>query len=100
MAKEFAAHFYKSQAWKNCREAYAKQCGYLCEECMKQGILKAGVIVHHVIELTPDNIECPEITLDSSNLRLLCRECHAQIHKKAPAKRYTVGVNGEINGVV
>lgn len=94
MARKFAEAFYKSQAWKNCREEYAKSKGYLCEKCLANGQYKAGVIVHHVTELTPYNIECPEVTLNWNNLQLLCRDCHAEMHKRK--KRYAVGPNGEV----
>ena len=71
--------------------------GYLCENCLKRGIYKPGVIVHHVEELTPYNIENPEVSLSWSNLRLVCRECHSKEHdKRMKDKRYTFGSNGEV----
>ena len=82
MAKEFARSFYGSQAWKDCREAYAKSVHYLCENCLRKGIYKPGVIVHHKIELTPINIKIPEIATGFDNLEMLCRECHQEEHKE------------------
>lgn len=97
MAREFATGFYKSQAWKKCREAYAKKQRYLCEDCLANGVYKSGVIVHHVTELTPLNIEVPEVALGWGNLRLLCRECHAAAHdKRARDRRFFVGEDGKI----
>ena len=56
MAKEFARAFYNSKRWKDCRRAYiAKRIsidGGMCETCHEV----PGYIVHHKIELTPDNI--------------------------------------------
>ena len=80
MAKEFARKFYSSKAWQSCRNEYAKRRHYLCEECLRQGIYKPGVIVHHKIEIDPITIEKPEIALNFDNLELLCRECHAEAH--------------------
>ena len=80
MAKPWARKFYSSKAWQDCRNEYAKRRHYLCEDCLQRGIYKPGVIVHHVIELDPVTIECPEISLCSDNLRLLCRDCHAKQH--------------------
>ena len=80
MAKEFAKKFYSSKRWQVCRNGYAAMRGHLCEECLKHGIYKPGVIVHHVEELTPANINRPEIALNWNNLELLCRECHKEIH--------------------
>ena len=94
MSKAFAEGFYKSRTWQECRESYAKSKGYLCENCLKKGLYNPGVIVHHIIELTPENINNPKVTLNHSNLRLLCRKCHAEEH--ARKRRYLIGINGEI----
>ena len=88
MARDFAKAFYHSQAWKQTQAAYVKQSGGLCERCLQNGLVTAGVIVHHKIHLTPDNINDPTVTLNPDNLQLLCRDCHASIHK--PTKRFRV----------
>lgn len=93
--KDFAKTFYKSKAWKTCRAAYAQSVGGLCEECLKAGRYIPGEIVHHKIELTPDNIDRPEVTLDWNNLELLCRECHAEMHG-ARQTRYKVDEYGRV----
>lgn len=93
--KEYAEKFYKSKAWQACRIAYAKSVGGLCEQCLKNGRYNPGVIVHHKIHITPENIECPEITMDFRNLELLCREHHAMIHSKN-VKRYIVDETGRV----
>ncbi|MFR8621659.1 HNH endonuclease [[Ruminococcus] torques] len=76
MAKEFARSFYSSQKWKKCREAYiAKRRaidGGLCETCRE----RPGYIVHHKIELTPENINDVNITLGINNLKYDCHICH------------------------
>lgn len=95
MAKEFAQGFYNSTQWKICRREYAKQQNYLCEMCMKKGIVKAGEIVHHITELTAYNINDPNITLNCDNLMYLCRECHADIHQHKQ-RRYFVREDGEV----
>ena len=80
MAREFAREFYSSKVWQDCRNTYAKQAAHLCEECLRKGIYTPGVIVHHVEELNPHNINNPEVALNFNNLELLCRDCHANIH--------------------
>ena len=80
MAKDFARSFYSSKQWQDCRNEYAKRRHHLCEDCLRRGIYKPGVIVHHIEELTPFNITNPEITLGFDNLELLCRECHLREH--------------------
>lgn len=97
MAKEFAKAFYSSKRWQDCRNEYAKQAKHLCERCLLKGIIKPGEIVHHITELTPDNINDPNIALSFSNLELVCRECHAELHEqKNFGKRFVIGPNGEV----
>lgn len=112
MAKPWARSFYSSKTWQQCRNEYAKRRHYLCENCLARGIYRPGVIVHHVIELDPVNIERPEIALSFDNLELLCRECHAAVHdqhggrwakvneakraKRDASNRYTIGENGAV----
>ena len=64
--QQYAETFYKSFAWQQCRDSYARSVGYLCEECGA-----AGEIVHHIKHITPDNINDPNITLGFDNLQLL-----------------------------
>lgn len=97
MAKPWARPFYNSSAWKNCRREYGAMRGWLCERCLRRNVLAYGEIVHHKIELTPDNVHDPSVTLDFNNLELLCRQCHAEAHdKKMQHRRYFIGKNGEI----
>lgn len=96
MAREFAGNFYKTQQWKKTRELYAKSVGGLCEICWQNGLVVPGVIVHHKIHLTPDNIDDPGITLNWENLQLVCRDCHAKIHKGEDNRRYTIDELGRV----
>ena len=93
--KEYAERFYKSKSWQKTRAAYVKMRGGLCERCLKEGRISAGVIVHHKIYLTPENIRHPEITLNFENLELLCREHHQQEHD-GRQRRYKVDELGRV----
>lgn len=81
MAREFAKAFYNSKQWKECRRAYIAQRmaadGGMCETCHEV----PGYIVHHKIELSPENINDPEITLNFSNLKYDCHVCHQKENK-------------------
>ena len=95
--KEFAKAFYTSQAWKDCRAAYRKSVGGLCERCLKSGLYNAGEIVHHKIPLTDNNINDLNISLSWNNLQALCRQCHAEAHdKRSKDRRYTIDADGKI----
>ena len=95
MAKEFAEAFYNSKAWRDTRKAYSKSVGGLCERCMRKGLYNAGEIVHHKKHITPSNINNADITLSWNNLQLLCRNCHAEVHK-AEETRYVFDEYGNI----
>lgn len=103
--KEWAESFYNSMAWKECRTAYRKKRGGLCERCLKKGVFSAGEIVHHKIKLTPQNVTDPTVTLNTDNLELLCRECHAEVHEQKRTgwrknwrkpRRYSIGEDGRV----
>ena len=91
--KEWAESFYKSPAWKQCRAAYIKSVGGLCERCLKRGLYVSGAIVHHKIHLTPENIGDPTVSCSFDNLELVCRNCHAEEHARLK-KRYRFDEDG------
>ena len=94
MRDQFAQGFYSSRAWANCRRAYASSVGRLCEDCLAQGVYRPGEQVHHVIPLTPDNIDDPTVTLDWRNLRLLCKPCHDRRHRSP--RRWSIDDDGNV----
>lgn len=93
MAKEFAKAFYKSRAWQQCRQAYIVHVHGLCERCQEPGL-----ILHHKIYLTPENINDPNITLSFENLEYLCLDCHNREHsnKNKTRQRYKFAESGDI----
>ena len=93
--KEFARKFYSSKAWKNTRAAYAKSRRNLCELCLEKGLLVPCEIVHHKVELTPENIDNPDVTLNWNNLQCVCRDCHAMIHDRRNL-RYKIDELGRV----
>lgn len=76
MAKEFAKKFYKSKAWLECRAGYIQSVNGLCETCLEKGKVKPGYIVHHIEQLTPENINNPDVTLNWDKLKYECKKCH------------------------
>lgn len=87
VAKEFAKKFYNSKAWKECRQSFIAYRitidGGMCEHCKD----KLGYIVDHKEELTPENINNPDVTLNHNNFQYLCLVCH---------NRKTFGINQEV----
>lgn len=87
--------FYKTETWKQCRNAYAASVGGLCELCYQKGRIAPGEIVHHKVHLSPSNMNDPEVTLNWDNLVLVCRECHGNEHRKHK-KRFKVDALGNV----
>lgn len=72
MAKAYAKSFYNSTKWKKCRAAYIAS-------------VYGGYIVDHIIEITPENIDDANITLNHDNLQFLCLDCHNKKTFSKPA---------------
>lgn len=100
MHQQFANGFYGSEAWKQCRKAYAKSKGLMCERCLQKGLVVTRELqVHHRTELTPENITNPDITLNWDNLELLCKTCHDEAHAQRDgrgSRRWQVDEQGRV----
>lgn len=93
--KDYARQFYSSKTWQRTRTAYARSVRNLCEVCLAKGVITPAEIVHHKIELTPQNITDPTVTLNWKNLQCVCRECHAAAHG-ARQRRFVVDELGRV----
>lgn len=71
MAKDYSKAFYNSTPWRKLRKYIQEKNNYTCDECGGYGDQ-----VHHIQEITPENINDPNITLNENNLQLLCESCH------------------------
>lgn len=78
--KEYAEAFYGGGCWKRTRKAFIEERiaadGGMCQICRE----RLGFIVHHLVELTPENINDPLVALNQENLRYVCLQCHNQEH--------------------
>ena len=75
--KEFVKQqqkFYNSKLWKKTRDYIRDKYQMKCCHCNK--FITGRAEVDHIIEITPDNIHDDMVTLDESNLELLCASCH------------------------
>ena len=76
MAKKFSKKLYNSKEWRNIKTFVLNRDLYICQVCGKPN----SKTVHHIVELTPANINSPTITLNADNLITLCEECHRCVH--------------------
>ena len=68
----------------------------LCQDCLAKGIYTPAQEVHHIIELTPENINDPSIALNPDNLISLCKSCHSIRHERRVIRRYTIDEDGKV----
>ena len=79
------AEFYNSAEWKKLRNQKFYDADGLCELCRKNGIIREGKEVHHIIEISQDWSK----RLDFDNLILLCPEHHNLMHERiSPLQKF------------
>ena len=71
-----AKPFYYSSAWRKCRETILTRDKYLCQPCLRKGMVTRATIVHHIKPLA----DYPELAFDADNLESCCHECHEKHH--------------------
>jgi len=71
--------FYDGWAWRHKRRYILQRDKYLCQRCLRSGVLTPATLVHHIKPLE----DHPEYSLDDKNLVSLCNTCHEQVHVRA-----------------
>ena len=72
--------FYKFKEWRTLRLEALQRDSYLCQECIKRGIVTPADTVHHIKPLRVDSSQAMQL----SNLESVCRACHNKLHKERP----------------
>lgn len=79
--------FYRSKEWERflrfLKEERENENGLIiCEHCGKPIIKKYDCIGHHKEELTEENVNDYDISLNGENVALIHFKCHNQIHER------------------
>lgn len=84
MAQDFSKKFYHSKEWSIFREQIlldrSDEEGIKCEKCGGRIIESKHIQLHHIKELTPNNIDDVMVTLNPNNIMILCQTCHNMVH--------------------
>lgn len=73
--------FYCRKDYLTLAQACKVKSGGVCSRC--NGIFDFDELrPHHKIELTLDNIDDPNITLNPDNIEVLCHACHNAVHRR------------------
>ena len=83
MAQAWARQFYNSKAWRQLREKLVVESNFLCADCGESYLKDSTQLVaHHIKELTPQNINDANISLNPANIKIICRKCHDKAHDR------------------
>lgn len=79
--------FYKSKQWEGLVaqlkiDRVNEQGQLICEYCGKPITKKYDCIGHHEIELTEDNVNDYQVSLNPANIKLIHFKCHNRIHQR------------------
>lgn len=79
--------FYRQKPWINLRrilmhERLNEEGMLICEHCGKPIIKDYDAILHHKIELTPQNVNDDAIAYNPENLAFVHLKCHNEIHNR------------------
>lgn len=74
--------FYASKRWIVFREELILQRGLTCEHCGKRIIKASDATLHHIEELTIENVDDVSISLNPDNILIVHNGCHSEIHDR------------------
>ena len=74
--------FYASQAWQSFRLVIIAERGPVCQHCGAVAAAPHDLTLHHVIELTPENVHDVRIALNPGNVLIVHHRCHDEIHQR------------------
>src|SRR5690625_3152562 len=83
--------FYNSKAWEVCRTNVLIKHHYLCQECLKNKIIKVYDVVHHIKPLK----DHPELALTEDNLIPLCHACHNRVENEQNIENKNINIVAE-----
>ena len=83
---------FNDKRWPAIKAFVWQRDGGLCRVCKRDGIeagvdggyIKSGFACHHVIpfESAKSQAEMERLFLDTNNIILVCKDCHAKIHRE------------------
>lgn len=80
--------FYNSNDWRAFRMATiikraTKDGGVICEHCGKPIAEPENITAHHIIEITPENVNNLKVSMNPDNIMIIHgKPCHDKIHRR------------------
>ena len=82
--------FLKSTEWQLFRQQIILERGPVCEYCKETIVISKAIQIHHTpIELTDENVNDVNISLNPDNVKIACIRCHNKEHNRfsGPVRR-------------
>jgi len=74
--------FYAHESWQQFRAAIIAERGPVCQKCKMVIANSSDCILHHIKELTPENVRDYNISLNPENILIVCHGCHDKEHNR------------------
>lgn len=86
--------FYASTSWQKFRAVIIGERGNICQHCGDSILADIDIHIHHIKELTPENVHDVTVSLNPDNVLVVHHDCHDRIHnrfgQKVPREVYLV----------
>lgn len=86
--------FYGAKPWRDLSYALKIAAGGKCSRCGKIVLDFKYLIAHHKVELTEDNVDDPNISLNPKLIEIICLNCHNKEHRRFGHKKEVYIVYG------
>ena len=83
--------------WADIKRLVWHRDGGRCQMCKREGIeagiqdgyIRSGFACHHIVpfESAKTTAEMERLFFDANNIMLVCKECHAKIHRELGSKK-------------
>lgn len=96
MISEFTSlhQFYCCKKWRELAFSLKVRAGGKCARCNQIILDFSFLIGHHTAELTMENVNDPEVSLNPENIEIICHDCHNKEHVRFGHKKHVYIVWG------
>lgn len=74
--------FYCSKPWRDLSYTLKIKANGKCNRCNQSLLDFSKLIGHHKIELTEQNVDDPNVSLNYDNIEVICNLCHNKEHRR------------------
>lgn len=87
-------NFYCRKPWRDLSYSLKIEANGKCNRCKESILDFKYLIAHHKVELTEDNVDEPNISLNPKLIEIICHQCHNKEHRRFGNKKNVYIVYG------